>query len=159
MRRKTGMVEEGGYSICKCRFRFELTFRSLLPWGPAIEAPSFQTVNKWPAKRHPKSTPPPLGLYFLLLNCRDNLIDIAPLIPRHILVLAVNWPQHHFIYRGKEVKTKGRYQRKRKRKEKQVGRHMECRLCVIRANDDRRNVGESCYRAKRDRRGIRVRGR
>lgn len=33
-------------------------------------------------------------------------------------------------------------------------KHMECRLCVIRADDDRRNAGEFCNRTKRDR-GIR----
>lgn len=78
------MIEEGGYSICKCRFRFGLTFRSSLPREPAIEATSFQTMNKCPAKRLLKA---PLLLhpfYFFSLNHRDNVYGTGPLISRHI---------------------------------------------------------------------------
>jgi len=74
----------------------------IAPPRTAIEASSFQTVNKWPAKRHPKSTPPPLISIFFLLNCWDNFFNTAPLIPRHILVLAVNWPRKRS--RNREVK-------------------------------------------------------
>lgn len=70
-----------GYSICKCRFRFGLTFRSSLPREPAIEASSFQTVNKWPAKRPILKAPlsPPL----LLLLPAKNVFGGASLIPRY----------------------------------------------------------------------------
>lgn len=73
-RRGTRMVVEGGYSICKCRFRFGLTFRSSLPREPAIEAPSFQTVNKCPAKRRPKNVPlPPSPLFLPVKSSRQCL--------------------------------------------------------------------------------------
>jgi len=96
------MIEEGGYSICKCRFRFGLTFRSSLPREPAIEASSFQTMNKCPAKRLLKA---PLLLhpfYFFSLNHRDNVYGTGSLISRHIPILVINWLQCHFIQHEEE---------------------------------------------------------
>lgn len=69
-----------------------------------------QTVNKWSAKRRPKSVashPSLAPSLFLFVNRRkDNVFSVVPAnFARHILILAVNWLQRRFRHCGKEAKV------------------------------------------------------